>query len=180
MQHINQKRRIYQTMQNNKIKKLVLSALFAAIICVATAVFAFPLPGNGYANLGDCFVIICGALVGSWWGAAAAAVGSALSDIVLSYALYAPATFIIKGLMALAVYFIVKKSGSVLRVIIGAVCAEVIMVLGYFIFECFILGVGGALADIPGNAVQGVVGLVTGSVILSIFVKNKKLSAFFK
>lgn len=167
-------------MQNNKVKKLVLSAVLAAITCAATAAFSFPLPGNGFANLGDCFVIICGGLIGSWWGAAAAAVGSALADIILTYVLYAPATFIIKGLMALVVFLIVRKSGSIVRIVIAAVSAEIIMVLGYFVFECFAIGTAGAAADIPGNAVQGLVGAVTGSVVLSVFLKTKRIRAFFE
>ncbi len=167
-------------MQNNKVKKLVLSAVLAAFVCTATAAFSFPLPGNGFANLGDCFVIICGGIIGSWWGAAAAAVGSALADVILTYVMYAPATFIIKGLMALAVFLIVRRSHSIPRIVLGAVIAEVIMVLGYFAFECFAIGTAGAAADIPGNAVQGLVGAVTGSIVLSVFLKIKKLNEFFK
>ena len=36
---------------NNKIYKISLAAVFAALIYVATMFFTIPLPGNGYANL---------------------------------------------------------------------------------------------------------------------------------
>ena len=166
-------------MKDSKIKKLVLASVFAAIVCVATTVFAFPLPGNGYANLGDCFVIICGGLLGSWWGFAAAAVGAALSDIILGYAVYAPATFIIKGIMALAVHYIAVKK-SVIMIAVSAVAAEIIMVAGYFLFELAVFGAGVAVPDILGNATQAVAGIVTGTVLLTVFVKNSKLYGFFK
>ena len=169
-------------MTDTKIKKLVLSSILAAIVCVATTVFSFPLPGRGYANLGDCFVIICGGLIGSWWGFASAAVGSALSDIILGYAIYAPATFIIKGVMALAVYCVAAKSGkaSVIKTAVSAIIAEIIMIAGYFLFELVLFGAGVAIPDILGNTTQGVVGAVTGTVLLSVFLKNKKLYSFFK
>ena len=168
-------------MKDRKIKKLVLASIFAAIVCAATAVFSFPLPGRGFANLGDCFVIICGGLIGSWWGFAAAAVGSALSDIILGYAVYAPATFIIKGLMALAVYYIAAKSGkaTVLKTAAASVAAEIIMIVGYFLFELLLFGAGVAITDLVGNGMQAVVGAVTGTVLLSVFLKNKKLYSFF-
>lgn len=49
------------------------AALFAAIICVATIVVQIPTPAtNGFFNLGDCFVIIAGQLLGVGFGALAA------------------------------------------------------------------------------------------------------------
>lgn len=169
-------------MNDKKIKKLVLSSVFAAIVCVATAVFSFPLAGRGYANLGDCFVIISGGLIGSWWGFAAAAVGSALADIILGYAVYAPATFVIKGIMALAVFYIAAKSGkiSVIKTAFAAIIAEIIMIAGYFLFELAVFGAGVAIPDVLGNTTQGVVGAVTGAVLLTVFLKNKKLYSFFE
>ena len=169
-------------MKKINVKKLVLASILAAIVCVATAVFAFPLPGNGFANLGDCFVIICGGLIGPWWGFAAAAIGAALSDIILGYAVYAPATFIIKGVMSLVVYYIAVKNGktSVVKTAVSAIIAEIIMVAGYFFFELAVYGAGVAIPDLLGNATQAVVGAVAGTVLLSVFIKNRKLYSFFE
>ena len=42
-------------------KKLVLSALFAALACVATMSIRIPTPGTGgYIHPGDAIVILCG------------------------------------------------------------------------------------------------------------------------
>ncbi|MBR2053626.1 MAG: ECF transporter S component [Clostridia bacterium] len=42
----------------NDVLKLVLAALFAALICVATMVVRIPMPAtDGYANLGDAIII---------------------------------------------------------------------------------------------------------------------------
>ena len=40
-------------MNDKKIRKLVVSALMAALVCVATMVVRIPTPTNGYVNLGD-------------------------------------------------------------------------------------------------------------------------------
>ncbi len=48
--------------------------------------------------------------------------------------------------------------------LVGGVVSEVIMVAGYFGYASLLLGKGiGAAASIPGNLVQGAVGLVAGS-----------------
>ena len=54
------------------------------------------------------------------------------------------------------------------------------MVLGYFAYEALFLGYGmGAVASIPGNAVQGAVGLILGVLVYKLLEKIpsiKKLS----
>ena len=58
-----------------KVKKLVFSALMAALVYAATMMIQIPSPMNGYVNLGDCFVLLSGWLLGPWYGAAAAGIG---------------------------------------------------------------------------------------------------------
>ena len=65
-------------MENQKVRKLVLSALMAALVYVATSIIQIPSPVNGYVNLGDCFVLLSGWLLGPWYGAAAAGIGSSM------------------------------------------------------------------------------------------------------
>lgn len=77
-------------MSDSKIKKMVLTALLAALTCVATMIIQIPSPMNGYVNLGDCFVLLSGWLLGPWLGFAAGGIGSMLADIFTGYAHYAP------------------------------------------------------------------------------------------
>lgn len=147
--------------------KICFTALFAALTCVATVVIRIPSPMGGYINFGDCILLAGAWLLGPWYGFAAGAVGSGLADLFSGYAAYAPATFLIKGIMALAAALICKKLSIRFSKIAGAVAAELIMVSGYFVFEAYILGYGGgAAANIPYNAIQGVVGII-GGVLLS-------------
>ena len=162
-------------MKSSKVKKLVLSALLAAVVCVATMIIEIPSPANGYVNLGDCFVLLCGWLLGPWYGAAAAGIGSMFADIFAGYLYYAPATLIIKGLMGLVAAVLYRKAASKAALIVSGVVAEIIMVAGYFCFAAWFLGYGavGAALSVPGNLVQGVVGLVAGTVLMQIFKRTK-------
>ena len=93
---------------DNKLYRITLAALFAALIYVATAFLMVPLPGSGYANFGDCFIILGALILGPVYGAAAAGIGSAISDLFLGYVIYAPATLVIKALMAVAAALLFK------------------------------------------------------------------------
>lgn len=158
-----------------KIRKIVQAALLAALCCVATLVIQVPSPMNGYVNLGDGFVLLSGFLLGPIYGGAAAGIGSMLADLISGYGVYAPATLIIKFLMAFCAGLILKKKNTgILRALSGVV-AEVIMILGYFGFACLLMGEGlGAAASIPGNAVQGVVGIFMALVLYPILKKVNK------
>ncbi|MBQ3176681.1 MAG: ECF transporter S component, partial [Clostridia bacterium] len=97
-------------------QKIIFSSMLAALVCVVTMVIKIPSPLSGYLNPGDCIVLLSGWLMPPLYGFLAAAVGSALADIFSGYMLYAPVTFLIKGIMALLAslgYSLLrKKAGS--------------------------------------------------------------------
>ena len=160
-----------------KTQKIVLSSLLAALCCVATMIIKIPSPLKGYLNLGDCVVLLAGWILPYSYGFAAAGIGSALADVFSGYAIYAPATFLIKGIMALIAHFCFKamhsKMGNAPSRIVGGVVAEVVMVLGYFVFEGFMYGFIPSAVNIPANAVQGVAGIIIGLVLVKVFEKSK-------
>ena len=84
------------------MKNTVLCAMLAALCCLATLVLQIPSPIGGYLNLGDGFVLASAFLLGPWYGALAAGIGSALADLLGGYVQYVPGTFVIKALMAAA------------------------------------------------------------------------------
>ena len=98
-----------------KIKKIVLTALIAALVYVATSIITIPSPLKGYLNLGDGFVLLCGFMLSPVYGFLAAGIGSALADLLLGYATYAPATFLIKGMMALVAYVMFRVLKKALK-----------------------------------------------------------------
>ena len=162
---------------NEKTKKLVTAALLAALTCVATMIVKIPSPLKGYLNLGDCVVLLAGWILSPGYGFLAAGLGSGLADVFSGYVIYAPATFLIKGSMALVAFFgyymLHKKLGSLASAILSGIAAEVLMVLGYFVFEGFLYGFIPSLVNIPANGVQGVAGVIIGVVLIKFLEKSK-------
>ena len=160
-------------MQNTKTLKLVMAALLAAMTCVATMVIKIPITATGgYINLGDCIVLLSGILLGPLYGGLAAGIGSALADLFSGYVVFAPATFLIKGIMAVVVGLFVKdlSKKSIMKTAISGLIGECLMIVGYFFFEAVFMGYGlGAAAAIPGNAIQGVVGSILALILIPVF-----------
>ena len=152
----------------NKTKKIVFSALLASLVCVATMVIKIPSPLSGYINLGDGVVLLCGWLLGPLYGFLAAAVGSALADLFYGYMVYVPATFVIKGAVALIACILSKKT----KKFIGAIAAEAVMVAGYYVFEGFLYGFGASLVNIVPNIVQATAGIIVGLLLIGVFKKT--------
>ena len=113
------------------------------------------------------------------YGFLAAGIGSALADVFAGYMTYVPATFIIKGLMAVIAHYgfelLHKKTGNLPARIVSGIVAEVVMVLGYFIFEGFLYGFAPSAVNIPANGVQGIAGIVIGVALMKVFEKNKMM-----
>ena len=162
---------------NTKTKKIVMAALMAALACVATMIIKIPSPLKGYLNLGDCIVLTAGWMLSPTYGFLAAGLGSALADVFSGYVTYAPATFIIKGLMALIAFYgfklLNKKIGNLPSRIISSIVAEIVMILGYFVFEGFLYGFIPSAVNIPANGVQGIAGLIIGVILIKVFEKSK-------
>jgi len=83
-----------------------------------------------------------------------------LADLFSGYPVYAPATFIIKGLVALVAWLMYRRE-HIGRTIIGFVVAEAVMVAGYFVYEWFVVPEY-AVIDIVGNSIQGLAGAALG------------------
>ena len=147
----------------NKIKTLAKYGVFTAIIAMLTLFASIPLPsgaGGAYLNAGDAAIYVAAYMLGPVGGFVTAAVGSAVADMLHGAMIYAPATFIIKGLMGLVAGFLYK------RIRHGApLVAGMIMPAGYFLFE-FILFRESALFGLWTNAIQYAFGVIASTVLL--------------
>lgn len=174
-------------MKNMSTKQLVLTGLFAALVFVGTFSIQLPLPTSaGYIHLGDTFIYIAGAFLGPVFGGLAGGIGSMLADLMLGYAIYAPATFVIKALngviVGLAMQHAIKAQDSFLKKMIvftfGSALAGATMVGGYYLYETFMFP-DAALANIAFNLTQAIGSMVVASVLYVIF-KNPALSKGLK
>ena len=147
---------------NNKLHKLILGALIAALCCICTMAVTIPTPTGGYVHAGDAFVILGGMLLGPIYGGIAGGIGSMLSDLLLGYSFYAPATFIIKFCAAFTVGLIFKtthrKSTSFITLIVCGISSSLIVIVGYFLFELALTdnALSSIFSSVIGNAFQGI------------------------
>lgn len=172
-----QKRGICMNAWNDaKVKILIMTAMFAALVCVATSSIRIPTPmTGGYIHPGDAMVILSGVILGPFWGFLAGSIGSAISDIIGGYGIYVPATILIKGLVSMAaglVYHRIGRSGKSrqLAVVLGGVADIVIVTLGYMIYESFLYGLATSIAGIPSSLVQSAIGTVLAVLIYPLLM----------
>ena len=159
-----------------KTQKITASALLAALIFIATRFIQIPMPAVGYVNAGDGIVILAGWMLSPGYAFLAAGVGSALADVLSPYVIYAPATFFIKGIMAVLVALIFKafkNKNTVVPSIAGSILAEIIMIGGYFLYEGILYGFKTAILSVPFNSIQGGVAVIIGIVLVNVMSKIK-------
>ena len=171
----------------NLSKQIAFTAVFAALCFVGTYITTVPL-AVGNVNFGDVFVLLAGWFLGPLYGALAAGVGSVLADVISGYAIYAPATFLIKAFDAFIAYLVwtfLKKlikneKLDFLPRVFAAIVGEAWMIAGYFLFEgIFLVGFAGALANIPFNSIQGSVCLVGATLLTAALYPVKQIKSYF-
>ncbi len=164
-------------MERNSDKNTKRLAL-AGQLCGATlllTLLSIPLPsGYGYVNLGDGGVFLCALLLPGGLGALAAGVGAALADLILGWAVYAPATLLIKGLTALLAGLALRRAGKGALPLALLCC--LLIPLGYFLYEAVLLTPPVAAANVLPNGLQAVVGATLGTLVgrqLKKLIKRK-------
>jgi uncharacterized membrane protein len=158
--------------------KLALAAVFAALVCVATLTLVISIPATtGYFNVGEIVIYTAALLFGPLVGGIAGGAGAAIADMIVA-AQFAPGTLIIKGLEGAIVGFLNKKiqkrtGNPNLSTILSVVIGGLEMVAGYFIYEQLVLSypLATALAEVPFNIVQMLVGLAAAGIIVNIVLR---------
>jgi uncharacterized membrane protein len=154
-----------------KTRDLTITALLIALTAVATLVVRIPIPATqGYLNFGDSMVYISALLFGPLIGLLAGGLGSALADLFGGFSQFAPYTLVIKGLEGFLVgaisWRLAKRPaptvGNVLTAAVAILVGGAAMIGGYYVAEAFIMGLGtaAAAAEVPGNIIQVVGGLI--------------------
>ena len=156
------------------VKKLTMAGVMAALVFVMTYVPKVPVPvTGGYVHLGDGAIFLSVLLLGPL-GVPAAAIGSALADILGGYLVYALPTMLIKALVALIAWKVWKEN-SWLRAVLAFLLAEAAMVAGYFAFESVMYGAAAAWAAVGANCIQGIAGVALGLVCHGLYPRMKRI-----
>ena len=169
--------------------KVVMTALMMCMIMVATMFIRVPIPGTqGYVHMGDAMIFLSVLILGWKYGAVAAAFGSMLADVVGGFAMWAPWSFCIKGVMALIMGLIVMRfaggekagAGRFMGVeIVAMVLSGAFMAAAYYAAEGIMYGNWIApLLGVPWNIGQFAVGMVIATVIAAALCRTPARSYF--
>ncbi|MBQ2237795.1 MAG: TIGR04002 family protein [Clostridia bacterium] len=155
-------------MKKSSLKKIVITAMFAALIAVMTAFIKIPIGANGgYVHLGDSMIYLAGCLLGPY-AAIAASIGGALEDILAGAAIWAIPTAIIKPINSIpfiiATAHYVKKKGCHKIIhpstVLMTVISGLITIFGYYIAEGLMFSFEAALISSWIGIIQPVGGAV--------------------
>lgn len=192
--------------ENEKVYKIVITGLMAALCYVAFTFLKIPIPTFGgdmvALHIGNAFCVLAALLLGGWYGGLAGSLGMTIADLLDPvYITSAPKTFVLKLCIGLIAGFIAHKvakltedhdSRYVLKwTVIASVASlgfNVIMdpIAGYF-YKNYVLGVEASAAKIMStwaagvtfiNAVAGT--LVVAAVYLAVRPVLKKAGLFFR
>ena len=147
-------------------KDLVISSLLIALVFVSTKFINIRLPisiNGGLIHLGNVMLFISAIVFGKNKGAIAGAFGMGLFDILSGWILWAPFTFVIRGVMGYIIGHIAsKRSGkSSIYNSIGILVASIWMIFGYYITEVILYGnLLTPMTSIPGNITQLAIGAI--------------------
>ena len=147
-------------------KTLAITAMFAALVTVATAFIKIPAP-LGYAHAGDSMVYLAACVLPAPFNFIAAGLGGALADLLSGYPVWAIPTALIKSLNVLPFflirYFLFKKNnGKILRftLIAELILTTAVTAGGYFAANLVLYDLSAAVAEVPFNLMQSAVGAV--------------------
>ncbi len=134
-------------MKHNKILLLTSTALFTALVTVATAVIQIPV-GNGYTHFGDSVIYLSACILPAPYAVFASSAGAVFADLFTGFAIYAPATAVIKALNTLPFILMriyLKKRNKDDKILNLQICfmlipTTLITIFGYLLAEYFMFG----------------------------------------
>ena len=166
-----------KTMNDNKVKNLVITAFFTAITFLGIQAFRIPLPaavGTPFLHFGHIFVVMGLLLQGGKRGAVSGTLGLTIFDMLNGYMQDAPKTFVetaLKCLIVGAIFAVLKKKADGNRkkeygaAVICAVLYGCINILMEFIMSTiammmmgsgFAAAAAGAFTSLPATVINAV------------------------
>ena len=160
---------------------MCISGILTALVFVITAYLHIP-TYNGYVHCGDGVIFIAACVLPMPYSIIVGALGAMLADLLTGFAIWAPGSMIIKGLLAL---LFTCKSNKILtkRNLVMLLPAALISAVGYYLYEALITGSFiASLSGIPGSIIQAVASsilfVVTGLAMDKYNIKKKLLEDY--
>jgi uncharacterized membrane protein len=158
--------------RENDLIQLSIIVVMTALVAVGTLLLRIPNPMGGYFNLGDVMIFVCALTFNPIIGGIAGGMGSAIADLI-GFPVFVIPTLIIKGLEGFLAGVVAGKK-QVFRDVLAVIVAGCEMVVGYFLVELVVFqwGLAGALAEVPGNIAQIVIGGLVG-IPISVVLRRR-------
>ncbi len=175
--------------ENEKVYKIVITGLMAALCYVAFTFLKIPIPTFGgdmvALHIGNAFCVLAALLLGGSYGGVAGAVGMTIADLIdPAYVTSAPKTFFLKLCIGLVTGLVAHRFAHItedhdnkyvfkwtLLASIAGLGFNVIMdpIVGYF-YKKYILGVEATAAAIMSTWAAGVtfVNAVAGTIVVVV------------
>ncbi|WP_060799561.1 ECF transporter S component [Peptoniphilus harei] len=158
-------------MKNFKVRDLVITSLFIALVYVFTWIVKIQLPfspNGGLIHLGNVPFFLAAIFFDKRVGMTAGALGMGLFDLTSGWILWSPMTVISALIMGYILNKMNYKKYTLKSLILSFVLVALVKVVVYYIGEIFILSSFAApLASIPGNLIQ----IGVSSVIVLVLLK---------
>lgn len=158
-------------MKNFKVRDLVITSLFIALVYVFTWIVKIQLPfspNGGLIHLGNVPFFLAAIFFDKRVGMTAGALGMGLFDLTSGWILWSPMTVISALIMGYILNKMNYKKYTLQSLILSFVLVALVKVVVYYIGEIFILSSFAApLASIPGNLIQ----IAVSSVIVLVILK---------
>lgn len=169
------------TMKRNTTKDMVLNGMLIAIVFVATYFIQIRLPfsvNGGLIHLGNVALFTIAIVFGGRKGAIAGAFGMGLFDILSGWMLWAPFTFVVRGLMGFIIGTVAHRNGkegtNMLYNLGGIILGSIWMIVGYYFTEVILYGNWvSPFTSIPGNLTQLAIGLAVSLPLSATLIKIK-------
>lgn len=158
-------------MKNFKVKDLVITSLFIALVYVFTWIVKIQLPfapNGGLIHLGNVPFFLAAIFFDKRVGMTAGALGMGLFDLTSGWVLWSPMTVISALIMGYILNKFNYKHLKMKNLLLSFVLVALVKVVVYYIGEVFILSsFVTPLASIPGNIIQ----IAVSSVIVLVVLK---------
>lgn len=140
-------------MKTKRLKLMTASGILTAVIFLLTAYLHIP-SHTGYTHIGDAFIYLSACMLPTPYAVFAGSAGAILADCLTGFAIWAPASAIIKGLTCLCFSCRSKKIIGA-RNLTALIPAWVLCIGGYFLYDLLLTGtIGVAVLGIPGYITQ--------------------------
>ena len=135
--------------------------VLSALGVMAISLFRIPGPGgNVYFHLGETVILTAAIVLGRRGGMFVGAFSSAIADILLGAAVWAPISFLIHGVEGWLVGSLSNASGGA-RDVVAMSVGVAVMILGYTCAAGLLYGPAIMPVEFVGDGMQGLLGVAT-------------------